>query len=226
MKQSPRSYKNAIYEQLARVGKAVASPRRLELLELLAQGPRTVEELAREAGLGMANASQHLKALRAAGLVTAERHGLFVTHRLASGQVTDFFRALRDLAESRLAEVERLTRDFLESRGALEAVDREALLERVRSGRVTVLDVRPSEEYGAGHIPGALSVPLAELEGRLAELPRHREIVAYCRGPYCVLAVEAVRLLRAHGFRAVRLEDGVPDWRARGFTVSTPEVAP
>jgi rhodanese-related sulfurtransferase len=226
MKSPGRTYKDSIYEQLARIGKAVASARRLELLDLLAQGPRTVEVLAREAGLGVANTSQHLGALRAAELVTSERHGLFVTYRLASGEVAAFFRALRQLAESRLAEIERLTRDFLDARGVLEPVDREALLDRVRRGEVTVLDVRPTEEYGAGHIPGALSVPLAELEQRLAELPRDQEIVAYCRGPYCVLAVEAVRLLREHGFRAVRLEDGIPDWRARGFDVATAAETP
>lgn len=226
MKSPGRTYKDSIYEQLARIGKAVASARRLELLDLLAQGPRTVEVLAREAGLGVANTSQHLGALRAAELVTSERHGLFVTYRLASGEVAALFRALRQLAESRLAEIERLTRDFLDARGVLEPVDREALLDRVRRGEVTVLDVRPTEEYGAGHIPGALSVPLAELEQRLAELPRDQEIVAYCRGPYCVLAVEAVRLLREHGFRAVRLEDGIPDWRARGFDVATAAETP
>jgi rhodanese-related sulfurtransferase len=226
LKSPGRAYKDSAYEQLARIGKAVASPRRLELLDLLAQGPRTVEVLAREAGLGVANTSQHLGALRAAELVTAERQGLFVTYRLASDDVADFFRALRQLAESRLAEIDRLTRDFLEARGVLEAADRETLLDRVRRGEVTVLDVRPSEEYSAGHIPGALSVPLADLAQRLAELPRDREVVAYCRGPYCVLAVEAVRLLREHGFRAFRLEDGVPDWRARGFDVIGAETAP
>jgi rhodanese-related sulfurtransferase len=226
VKQSPRAYKNAIYEQLARIGKAVASPRRLELLDLLAQGPRTVEALAREAGLGVANTSQHLQGLRAAELVTAEKSGLFVTYRLASPEVADFFRTLRQLAESRLAEIARLTRDFLEARGGLEAVDRETLVDRVRRGEVTVVDVRPSEEFGAGHIPGALSVPLADLEQRLADLPRDREVVAYCRGPYCVLAVEAVRLLRAHGFRAVRLADGIADWRARGLDLASAETAP
>ena len=223
MESRGRAYKDSIYEQLARIGKAVASPRRLELLDLLAQAPRTVEVLAREAGLGLANTSQHLGALRAAEFVTAERQGTFVTYRIASVEVAEFFRALRQLAESRLAEIERLTRDFLEARGVLESVGREALLGRMRRGEVTVLDVRPSEEYGAGHIPGALSVPLADLERRLAELPRDREVVAYCRGPYCVLAMEAVRLLRTHGFRAVRLEDGVPDWRARGFDLVSAE---
>ena len=219
MKSLGRAYKDSIYEQLARIGKAVASPRRLELLDLLAQGPRTVEVLAREAGLGVANTSQHLGALRGAELVTAERQGVFVTYRLASGEVADFFRALRQLAESRLAEIERLTRDFLEARGVLEPVDRETLLDRVRRGEVTVLDVRPSEEYGAGHIPGALSVPLAGLEQRLADLPRDREIVAYCRGPYCVLAPEALTVLRASGFPARRLEDGFPEWRLAGMPV-------
>jgi len=225
MNLSPRAYKNAVYEQLARIGKAVASPRRLELLDLLAQGPRTVETLAREAGLGMANTSQHLRALRDAELVTAEKSGLFVTYRLASLEVADFFRATRQLAEARLAGIERLTRDFLEAQGAWEPVDREVLRDRVRAGEVTVLDVRPSEEYAAGHIPGALSVPLADLERRLVELPRDREVVAYCRGPYCVLAVEAVRLLRARGFRASRLADGVVDWRALGFHVAAAEGA-
>ena len=224
MKSPARAYKDSVYDQLARIGKAVASPRRLELLDLLAQGPRTVEVLAGEAGLGVPNTSQHLGALRAAGLVSADRQGLFVTYRLASNDVAGFFRAMRLLAESRLPEIERLTRDFLHARGVLEPVDREALLGRVRRGEVTVLDVRPSEEYVAGHIPGALSVPLVDLEQRLAELPRDQEIVAYCRGPYCVLAVEAVRLLREHGFRAVRLEDGIPDWRARGFDVASSEA--
>lgn len=224
MKSPARNYKDSIYDQLARIGKAVASPRRLELLDLLAQGPRTVEVLAGEAGLGVANTSQHLGGLRAAGLVTADRQGLFVTYRLASNDVAGFFRAMRLLAESRLPEIERLTRDFLHARGVLEPVDREALLGRVRREEVTVLDVRPSAEYVAGHIPGALSVPLVDLEQRLAELPRDQEIVAYCRGPFCVLAVEAVRLLRERGFRAVRLEDGIPDWRARGFDVASSEA--
>lgn len=223
MQATSRSFKDAIYQQFARIGKATASPRRLELLDLLCQGPRTVEALARQAGQSVANTSQHLQVLRAARLVEAEKEGLYVTYRLAGGQVCDFFQALRRLAESRLAEVERVTRDFLEARGALEPVDGSALIGRVRRGEVTVLDVRPHEEYRAGHIPGAISVPLPELERRLAELPRDREIAAYCRGPYCVLALEAVDTLRSHGFDAIRLEDGVPDWRARGFTVAVGE---
>ena len=222
--QSPaRRFKTAIYEQFARVGKAISNPARLELLDLLCQGPRTVEALAKEANLGVANTSQHLKVLRAARLVEAEKQGLFVTYRLADEEVCQLFRAVRSLGESRLAEVREITRKFLEGHQGMEPVDRQALLDRVRNGEVTVLDVRPPEEYQAGHLPGALSVPLRELERRLSELPRDREVVAYCRGPYCVLAVEAVRILRAGGFQAIRLEEGVPDLRAQGFVV---EVGP
>ncbi len=158
--------------------------------------------------------------LRAARLVEAEKQGLYVTYRLADEGVSEFYRALRALAESRLAEVGRVAREFLEERGMMEPVDRTELLDRVRRGKVTVLDVRPREEYEAGHVPGALSVPLCELETALARLPRDQEIVAYCRGPYCVLSVEVVGMLRARGFRAVRMEEGVPDWRAMGFPVA------
>jgi rhodanese-related sulfurtransferase len=215
-----RNFKAAIYEQFARIGKAVSNPSRLELLDLLCQGPRTVEALASEADLGVANTSQHLKVLRTARLVEAEKEGLFVTYRLADRAVCDFFRSLRELAESRLAEVREMAQSLLQGREGMEPIDRQALLRRVRKGEVTVLDVRPVEEYQAGHIRGALSVPLKELARRLSELPRDREIVAYCRGPYCVLAVEAVGLLRARGFQAVRLEDSVLDLRAQGFPVA------
>ncbi|MBI4910758.1 MAG: metalloregulator ArsR/SmtB family transcription factor [Acidobacteria bacterium] len=220
-----RRFKTAIYEQFARIGKGISNPSRLELLDLLCQGPRTVEALAKEAGLGLTNASQHLKALREARLVEAEKSGLFVTYRLADEQVGQFFRSLRSLAERRLAEVGEITRRFLEAREDLQPVDREQLLARVRDGAVTVVDVRPREEYRAGHLPGAVSIPLKELERRLAELRHDREIVAYCRGPYCVLSVEAVELLRARGFAAFRLEEGVPDWQAKGFPVAVGEEA-
>ncbi|MCW5979720.1 MAG: ArsR family transcriptional regulator [Bryobacteraceae bacterium] len=220
---SGRQFKTAIYEELSRIGKAVASPSRLELLDLLCQGPRTVEELAREAGLSVANASQHLRTLRTARLVEADKNGLYVTYRLADQQVCAFFLALRTLAENRLAEIEQIVRQFMEGREPMEPLEKEPLLERVRQGAVTVLDVRPRDEYIAGHIPGAISVPLKKLEQHLADLPTDREIVAYCRGPYCVLAVQAVEALRARGFRAVRLEDGVPDWRRRGFPVASGE---
>ncbi len=219
MTERDRRFKTSIYEQFARIGKAIANPGRLELLDLLCQGPRTVESLAREAGLGLTNASQHLKALREARLVEAEKSGIFVTYRLADERVCEFFRTLRLLAESRLVEIGDITRRFLETRRGLEPVDREQLLIKVRDGAVTVLDVRPREEYQAGHVPGAISVPLKDLERRLSELPRDREVVAYCRGPYCVLAMEAVEILRSRGFAAFRLEDGVADLQARGFGV-------
>jgi rhodanese-related sulfurtransferase len=216
---SHRAFKNSVYEQLARIGKAVSSPRRLELLDLLCQAPRTVESLAKEASLSVASASQHLKVLHAARLVEAEKRGLYVTYRLAGPEVGDFFRAMRLLAEFRLAEIERVLHRYVKRKEPVESLDRKALLERVARGEVTVLDVRPAEEYRAGHIPGALSVPLDELESRLARLPRHQEIVAYCRGPYCLLAMEAVERLREHGFQATRLEDSILDWRARGLEV-------
>lgn len=216
-----RRFKDALYEQFARVGKAVAAPKRLELLELLCQGPRTVEALAEQASISMANASQHLQVLRAARLVESEKQGLFVEYRLADAEVARFFVALRGLAESRLVEVEQVTRDYFERRGAMEAVGGDELLRRVRSGEVTVLDVRPSQEYRAGRIPGALSIPLAELKSRLGELPADRDVVAYCRGPYCVMAVEAVTMLRKHGHVAHRMDVGVVEWRARGWRIET-----
>ncbi len=218
--QSPaRRFKNAIYEQFARVSKALASPHRIELVELLSQGPRTVEALARVADMSLANTSQHLQVLRGAGLLEATKEGLFVTYRLADPSVADLLLALREVAESRLAEVAKISRDFLAENALLEPVDEEALRRRVRHGEVTLLDVRPPEEYEAGHLPGALSVPLPELAKRLSDLPKRREVVAYCRGPYCGLAVQAVKLLRARGFKAVRLEEGVLDWAALGLKV-------
>lgn len=217
------SLKKAVYEQLARIGKAVASPPRLELLDLLCQGPRTVEVLAREAGFTVANTSQHLQVLHAARLVDARKDGLFVTYRLSDQQVCEFYQALRTLAESRLAEIDEIVRQFNHGRESMEAVEKQALLERVRRSEVIVLDVRPPEEYRSGHIPGAVSIPLKELRSHLSKLPRRREIVAYCRGPYCVLAIEAVKLLRAKGFRAIRMQDGVPEWRAQGFPVALGE---
>jgi rhodanese-related sulfurtransferase len=191
----------------------------LEILDLLCQTPRTVEGLARETGLSSANTSQHLQVLRSARLVEAERNGLFVTYRLADEVVCDFFRALRTLAESRLAEIERILRDYVRDRSTMEVVDRGELIERVRRGEVTVIDVRPTDEYRAGHIPGALSIPLEELKSRMDELPGDSDVVAYCRGPYCLLAVDAVEWLRDRGFTADRLEHSVSDWKALGFDV-------
>jgi rhodanese-related sulfurtransferase/DNA-binding transcriptional ArsR family regulator len=213
-----------LFQQLARIGHALGSGARLALIDLLRQGPRTVEALAREAGLSFANASQHLKVLRQARLVEAEKQGVFVLYRVADQEVDDFYGALRGLGERRLIEVQEIARAFVQKRGSLEAVDRRRLLERVRTGEVTLLDVRPAEEYRAAHIEGAVCVPLKQLQGRLSGLPREREIVAYCRGPYCVLAPQAVALLRSRGYRAVVLSDGVAEWRARGLPVAAGET--
>ena len=214
-----RRFKDAIYEQLARIGRASSAPKRLELLDLLCQGPRTVEALAKESALSVANASQHLQVLRSARLVDGVKKGLYVEYRLADHEVGRFFVALRRLAQARLTEIESVRRTYLVEREALEPVQSDELLRRLRAGEVTLIDVRPASEYRAGHIPGALSVPLAELEARLETLPRRREIVAYCRGPYCVMALEAAELLRKKGFRAQRMEHGVVDWRTRGWRV-------
>jgi rhodanese-related sulfurtransferase len=225
LKSPKRVFKDRVYEQLARIGKALASPQRLEILDLLSQAPRTVESIAREVHLTVANTSRHLQILRAARLIEAEKEGVFVRYHLADGTVADFYRSLRLLAASRLAELEQITQQFFTASEPVELVDRKALLARARKGLVTVVDVRPREEYAASHIAVAVSIPLDELKDRLAELPRTQEIVAYCRGPYCVLAAQAVDLLRKHGFRALRLEDGVTDWRAQGLPVSKGEYA-
>ncbi len=215
-----RAFRDAIYEQFARVGKAIDCAKRIELLDLLSQGERTVEVLAGLTKMSVANTSRHLRVLLSDRLVEMEKRGVHAWYRLADDSVFALLRAVRTVAEARLAEVEQVTRNFLEGREGMEPVDRETLRRRAASGEVIVLDVRPREEYRAGHIPGAVSIPLAELEERLAELPRDREIVAYCRGPYCVLSVRAVELLRAKGFRAVRLAEGPPDWRALGYAVA------
>jgi rhodanese-related sulfurtransferase len=214
-------FKTAVYDQIARIGKAAASAPRLEILDLLGQGPRTVESIAAQIGQSLANTSHHLQVLRGVRLVDTERAGAYVTYRLADPQVSAFVLQLRQLAQARLAELERVTRDYREQRGAMEVVDDDELLRRVRTGEVTVIDVRPAEEFEAGHLPHAISIPLPELKKRLKELPGKRDVVAYCRGPYCVMALDAVDTLRRHGFRAQRLEQGVVEWRAAGGTVLT-----
>jgi rhodanese-related sulfurtransferase len=216
-----RDFKDAAYGQLARIGKALASPRRLELLDLLCQAERSVEALAAESRMSVANTSQHLQVLQAARLVEATRNGRFVVYRLADALVCNFFRSFRLLAEDRLAELEQIRRRFFEERQELDAVDRETLLQWVRQRKAIVIDVRPTTEYLTAHIPTALPIPLDQLERRLSELPRNKEIVAYCRGPYCVLAKAAVDLLRAHGRRARRLPDSVQDWHAHGLPIAT-----
>jgi rhodanese-related sulfurtransferase/DNA-binding transcriptional ArsR family regulator len=220
-----RAFKQSLYDQLARIGKALASGPRLEILDLLCQGPRSVEAIATEVEQSVANASHHLQALRRAGLVQAERDGVRVVYRVAGDDVAAFYGGLRRVAEARLAEIERITQQFLHERNALDPVDREGLVERVARGEVTVIDVRPPDEFAAGHLPGAISIPLAELQRRCKELPKRKEIVAYCRGPYCVMAIDAVELLRAKGYRALRLEDGVAEWRARGLRVEAVQEA-
>jgi len=218
---NPRAFKDGLYELYARIGKALSSPSRLEILELLAQGERTVESLAGEIGLSTANASQHLQALKQASLVQTRRDGLFIHYSLADPAVFELSRAIRLVAERRLGDLERLVRQEFGDRPDAEAVSFEDLMARLRRGDIVVLDTRPPNEYAAGHIAGAISVPVAELKGRLHRLPRNKEYVAYCRGPYCVYADRAVELLRKSGRRARRLRGGLPEWRAAGLPVRT-----
>ncbi|HET9291150.1 MAG TPA: metalloregulator ArsR/SmtB family transcription factor [Actinomycetes bacterium] len=216
-----RAAKTALFDEFARAAKALASGRRIELVDVLANGERTVEALAGEVGLSVANTSQHLQILRQAGLVGSRRQGTSVHYRLAGPEGFELWRTLRTLAASRLAEVERLAVAYLGGRDDLEPVTREELARRLEDGDdLVVLDVRPAAEYAAGHLPGAVSIPVGELRRRLAELPADREVVAYCRGPYCAFAHEAVELLRDEGFAARRLEDGLPEWQAAGLAVT------
>ena len=215
-----RQFKDRLYGQFARIGKALSSPYRLEMLELLAQSERTVDSLATEIGLSLANTSQHLQVLRQAALVDSRKDGLFVYYRLAGAEVFELSRVLRSVAEGRLAEFERLVREHFGDRADAEAVPMTELLKRARSKQVVILDTRPASEYIAGHIAGAISVPVDDLHRRLQQLAKGKEYVAYCRGPYCVYADRAVEMLRAHGRRARRLIDGFPEWRAAGLPVA------
>ena len=208
---SSRRAKEALFEAIAVMGKAFASPRRLELIDLLAQGPRSVEQLARASGQSTANASQHLQALHAAGVVTRERDGARVNYALAGQEILELWLELRDVSATRLAEVERAARNYLGDE--VEAISRDELLKRLRRHHVVLVDVRPAEEFDAGHIDGAISIPLDELPGRLGELPEDAEVVAYCRGAFCAYAHDAVRQLRAAGRQAQRLEGGWPEWQ-------------
>ncbi|MFA4965234.1 MAG: metalloregulator ArsR/SmtB family transcription factor [Thermoleophilia bacterium] len=214
-----REYKRAVYEQFALIGKALCSGPRLEILDVLEQAERTVDVLAAAVGMSVANTSHHLQVLKRGRIVESERRGQHVIYRLAGPVVGEALRAVRVLGARRLSEIERVTTEFLAGREGMEVVDQQALLERIGSGDCIVLDVRPPEEYDAAHVAGALSMPLEELERRLGELPRDRQIVAYCRGPYCVLAVNAVETLRRHGFDAVRAPESVADWRELGLAV-------
>ena len=218
-----RTFKDRLYGQFARIGKALGSSHRLELLELLAQGERTVDALASESALSMANASQHLQALREAGLVESRKEGLYVHYRLADPAVFELSRVLRTVAEKRLAELDRLVRDHFGDRSDPEPVKMQELLKRARKNEVVILDARPTREFAAGHIAGALSMPVEKLQQRLRELPKSKEYVAYCRGPYCIYADRAVELLRANGRRARRLVDGFPEWKAAGLPIEIDE---
>jgi len=216
--------KRMLYEHFAEVARALGSGHRLELLELLAQGGRSVEDLTDLAGLAVANASQHLHHLRRAGLVTSRKQGKYVLYRLTDEGVVRLLGALREVAERNYAEAARVVECYFRQRDALEPVSREELLRQKREGSVTVLDVRPAEEFGAGHIEGAINIPIKDLERRLADVGRGQEVVAYCRGPYCVMAYEAVARLRERGFKARRLVDGYPEWRLAGLPVSAGDV--
>jgi rhodanese-related sulfurtransferase len=211
--------KRDLFGHFARIGKAVASPVRLILLDLLAQGEKPVETLAHQAGLSVTNASNHLKELRAASLVQTRRDGPFIYYRLADPSVYQFLQSLQALAHRRLADVQAIVRDYFEARDTLEPIGLDELLRRADHGDVVVLDVRPEDEYAAGHVPGAISIPLGALPQRIGEIPPDKDIVAYCRGPYCVLALEAMDQLRRHGLRVRRMRDGFPEWRERGLPV-------
>ncbi|HHJ17153.1 MAG TPA: metalloregulator ArsR/SmtB family transcription factor [Gammaproteobacteria bacterium] len=216
---SSDNFKHDLFTQFARVGKAMSNANRLELLEYIAQGERSVEQLARVSGLSVANTSQHLQQLRQAGLVVCRKQGLNVLYRLSGDDIIRLLDALRAVAERHIAEVDQLVTSFLTVKDELEPLPRKDLMKRVEDGLVTVLDVRPQEEYVAGHVPGAVNVPLSELEQYLGQLPPGQEIVAYCRGPHCVLAFDAVARVRQRGFRAQRLEDGFPEWKSAGYPV-------
>ena len=214
---SHRQIADALYAQFARIGHALSSAKRIELIDLLSQGEKTVEQLAESVATPVKNTSAHLRVLRQARLVETRRDGTYVYYRLADDDVVRLLRALETLGHNRLGEVQQVVRLYLDSRDALEPVTLKELRQLMRDGDVTVVDARPVEEYEAGHIPGALSVPLPELKRRMREIPKGKEVIAYCRGPYCVYALEAVTQLRKYGYRARRAHEGFPDWRAAGF---------
>jgi rhodanese-related sulfurtransferase len=224
--ETKRKFKARLFGEFARVGKALSSPHRLQLIEVLAQGERTVEQLAADVGSPVANVSQHLQVLRGAQLVSVRRQGLYAHYSLSDPKAFRLWQALRDFGEHRLAEVAAVVRSYLGDRNDMDAVDAAELQRRLEAGDVVVLDVRPRLEFDAGHIRGARSVPFDELEQRLRDLPPGVEVVAYCRGPYCVFADEAVVALKAKGFRAKRFAEGFPDWQARGLPVAASSSPP
>jgi rhodanese-related sulfurtransferase len=217
---SHRQFKDALYAQFARIGHAMSSPKRIELLDLLRQGEKTVEQLAEQISTPVKNTSAHLRVLRQARLVETRKSGTRVYYRVADAEVEVFLRALQTLGDARLAEVEQVTRLFLHGQDALQPISLAELRRRLREGSATIIDVRPHEEFRAGHIPGALSIPVSELKRCLRDLPKRREVIAYCRGPYCVYSLEAVTVLRKKGFRARRAEEGLPEWRLAGLPIA------
>ena len=222
---SELNFKRDLFGQFARIGKALSNGKRLEMLEFLAQGERSVEQLAHLTGLAVANTSQHLQQLRQVGMVTARKEGLYVYYRVAGDGIVRLLAALHAVGEEHVADVDRLVKLFLDSKDNLEPVPAKELWQRVKQGLVTVLDVRPPEEYAQGHIRGAINVPVTELKKRLHQIPAGQEVVAYCRGPYCLLAYEAVQVLRKNGIEARRLEDGYPEWKSAGLPVDDPSRA-
>lgn len=214
-----RQFKDTLYEQFARISKALAHPKRLELIDLLSQGERSVEALARETQMSIANTSQHLQTLKAARLITTRKDGLYVYYRLADTHVHKLWSLIRDLGQKNLADVDRVVQTYLSDRQQFQSVSAEELLTLMKKGDVVVLDVRPTLEYKQGHIKGAISVPLEKLENYFAKIPKSKTIVAYCRGPYCIMSFDAVKLIRAKGYRGARLDEGLPEWRLRGFPV-------
>lgn len=220
MKIDAREFKDNIYGHFARIGKAISAPKRIEILDLLCQGPCSVEVLAGRVDISTANASKHLQVLRSARLIEARKIGLHVEYRLADTDVSSFFHAFKGVAEARIAEIGKLLHLFLQERNALEKIDASEVFRRVKSGEAVLIDVRPEEEFRAGHLPGAISMPLPELKGRLKDLPKRCEVIAYCRGPYCVMAIEAVSYLKKRGYAAHRLDSGVLDWQASGRKIA------
>ncbi len=214
-----REFKNKVYEELAKITKALANPHRLEIIELLAQGEFSVEQIAAQTGLSVANASQHLQVLKTSQLVDITRQGNFIHYRLANTNVFKAWKALRELGVERIATIEKLVRDFRQSKFKFESVTIDELVKKIESGKITILDVRPEAEFNSGHIANAVSIPIDQLPKRLKELPKRKEIITYCRGPFCVYADEAVALLNKAGYKATRLEEGFPDWSLMGLPV-------
>ncbi len=218
-KMTKRDFKDGIYSELAKITKAMANPHRLEIIELLAQGDFSVEQIATQTNLPIANASQHLQVLKVAQLVDINRHGNFIHYRLSNINVFKTWKALRELGVERIASIEKIVKDFRQSKSTLESVTINQLVEKIESGKVTIVDVRPEMEFNKGHIANAISIPVDELKKRLNELQKRTEIVAYCRGPFCVYADEAVAILNKAGYKATRLEEGFPDWSLMGLPV-------